>query len=106
MAKPKKEKDETFLKTESNTTTNKTMKLEDIQARARCNWCRNVLNTSETITESNFVDTGKKFADGKPAFALYCNECLADSFRTSQPKAAIARDRETLDEIDVAYLLD
>jgi hypothetical protein len=79
------------------------MKLEEIQQKARCNWCRNILDTSEKITENNFVDTGKKYQNGDPAYALYCNECLAWENRRSDPKAVI--DRETLYEINVDALV-
>ena len=77
--------------------------IAEIRAVAYCNWCRNSLNTSETIIEANFIDTGKTFpSDSSVAYALYCNDCLASSFRTSQPKSAI--NRTTLYEVDVASL--
>ncbi len=80
------------------------MELEQIQLQAKCNWCRNSLDVAGPgITESNFIDTGKTFGDGTKATALYCNECLANEYRTSNPKAAI--NRNTLDEINVDTLL-
>lgn len=79
------------------------MELEQIQLLARCNWCRNSLNVAGPgITEANFIDTGKTFSNGTKATALYCNECLPNEYRTSNPKAAI--NRNTLDEIDVSTL--
>lgn len=77
--------------------------LVEIQAQARCNWCVNGLKDQiEAITEANFIDTGKTFTDSTPATAVYCNECLASDFRTSQPKSVLNRD--TLNEIDIAQL--
>lgn len=77
--------------------------LATIQKQARCNYCRNTLDVAGPgVTESNFIDTGKTFGDGTKATALYCNECLANEYRTSNPKAAI--NRNTLDEIDVSTL--
>lgn len=81
------------------------MELIEIQQKARCNWCLNPLDTPDNITESNFIDTGKKFneEDETNATALYCNQCLADTFRTSQPKAAI--NRENLTEVNIESLV-
>lgn len=81
------------------------MELIEIQLKGRCNWCLNSLDTAQSITEDNFIDTGKKFneSDETNATALYCNECLADTFRTGQPKAAI--NRENLTEVNIERLV-
>jgi hypothetical protein len=77
--------------------------IAEVRLVARCNWCRSTLDTSEVMTDSNFVDTGKTFpSDGTVAYAVYCNECLASSFRTSQPKSVV--NRNTLYEVDVVEL--
>lgn len=83
----------------------KKMELVEIQAKARCNWCLNALKDStESLSEDNFIDTGKKFKySSEPATSLYCNECLNSEFRVSQPKAAI--DRNTLTEINIEDLV-
>ena len=80
------------------------MELEQIQQQAKCNWCRNPMVISDIITESNFIDVGKKWHDNDTtnAQALYCSECLADEFRVRQPKSVI--DRVTLDEANVSDL--
>lgn len=79
------------------------LSIDEIRKKACCNWCRNVLDTSETMTESNFINTGKSFpSDSTTAYALYCNDCLASAFRTSEPKTAI--NRTTLEEIDLDEL--
>ena len=74
-----------------------------MQEKARCNWCLNPLAMSgEDFGESNFVDTGKKYPDGSPAFAVYCTDCLNDESRVKQPRSAIRKD--TLDTISVESL--
>lgn len=76
--------------------------LEQIQQQCRCNWCLNALaNTSGEITDANLIDTGRKFPDGKPAYALYCNECLADQNRVKQPKSVLST---ALKEINIESL--
>lgn len=73
---------------------------EEIQQKCVCNWCRTGLqHTTEKITQKNFVDTGKKFANGEKAYAVYCNECLASDTRVKQPKSII--NLTTLDEINI-----
>jgi hypothetical protein len=77
--------------------------IAEVRLTVPCNWCRNTLDTSEVMTESNFVNTGKTFpSDSSTAYALFCNECLASAFRTSQPKSAV--NRNTLYESDLAEL--
>lgn len=57
-----------------------TINYEEIQQKARCNWCREWLIMSEPISEANLVETGKKWP------ALYCSRCLAIEFRKNSPK--------------------
>lgn len=76
--------------------------IDQIQKVGNCNWCRNPLDLSGTdFSESNFVDTGKQW-HGQPAQAVYCNDCLNDDFRKSQPKSVL--DRVTLDETNIENL--
>lgn len=60
-----------------------TANYEEIQQKARCNWCRQDLIYSEPISEANFIDVGKKYP------ALFCSRCLNDDFRKGQPKMVI-----------------
>lgn len=55
------------------------------------------------FTESNFIDTGKTFDGTTKATAPYCTDCLADSFRVSQPKSAL--NKVTLARVDVSGLV-
>lgn len=97
-------KDESEQSSVIATAPQQALTLEQIQQAAKCNWCMGFLKDQhDAITEANFIDTGKSFPDDGPASAVYCNECLADEFRTSQPKAAI--DRNTLTEINVEDLV-
>jgi hypothetical protein len=80
--------------------------IEQIQLQAFCNWCRNPLVMSDSFAEANFVDIGRKWhdEDSDNAQAVYCQMCIGDTFRTSQPKSVI--DRTTLEECDVSQLPD
>jgi hypothetical protein len=78
------------------------MPIDQVQKMAFCNWCRNPLDLSGTdFSESNFVDTDKQW-HGQTAQAVYCNDCLKDDFRKSQPKSVI--NRVTLDETNIENL--
>ena len=87
-------------------TNNSNLKLQEIQEKGFCNWCRNPLAAyTEKLTESNFIDVpGKKWGDGSIAQAVYCNECLPSEERKRQPKSAV--NRNTLAEVNIESLLD